>query len=231
MAWSSLGCDEGVEHCSTRSHACPGEMATQRLSSGLRLLPVLLGLVTTATAARAVDAPLVLARQQSAFAHDTLGGRPLTVTYWLINAGTEVLGEPLVATTLAPGVTLEAADPPARTRGPDVVIPLPAIPAGGAVLATLTLRVPSGAAIVDGGARAFADTRTRQVVDSLPPTALRATLGADPALLASTPEAKLCIPSTVDVRPLRRGRPAVHRTPRCQLRRATANWSRPSSGT
>jgi hypothetical protein len=150
---------------------------------------VLLWLVASPTSARAVDAPLVLARQQSAFAHDTLGGGPLIVTYWLINAGSEVLGEPLVTTTLAPGVTLESADPPARTRGSDLVIPLPAISPGGAVLATLTLRVPSGAATVDGGARAFADTRTRQVADSLPPTALRSTLGAAPALLASTPEA------------------------------------------
>ena len=164
-------------------------MANRGSSVGLRLLTCLIGLAATPGAARALDQPLVLARQQSAFAHDSLGGGPLVVTYWLFNSGNEALGEPLIATTLAPGVTLEAADPPAMTRGQDVVVPLPAVSAGAWGLATLTLRVPPGVLAVDGGARAFADTRTRQVSGSLPPTTLRTTLGADPALLASTPEA------------------------------------------
>ena len=167
-------------------------MSDHRSSGRLELVMCLLGLLgllATARAAHALEHPLVLARQQSAFAHDTLASGALTVTYWLGNTGGETLAEPLLATTLAPGVTLEAAEPPARTRGADVVIPLSAIAPGGSVAATLTLRVPPGASTLDDGARAFTSLGTRAEKATVGPTTLRAMPGGDPALLASTPDA------------------------------------------
>ncbi len=146
-------------------------------------------LITLAMAAPAFAAPLGLARTQSARSHDVLAGAPLVVTWVLSNEASEPLDDPLLVTTLAAGVTVDAADPPARVRGRELAVALPAIAPGSIGTVRLTLRVPAGGSLVDDGARAFASRGTRAVEAIATPTTLRALLGTDPAYLASTPDA------------------------------------------
>jgi len=137
--------------------------------------------------------PLRLTRTQSAHAIDDTAGGEITLAYHAVNAGTETVEDVLLVTRLAPGATLVESSPPAEVSGDSLAIVLPAVPVDEMATATLRIALPPGAAplAIDAGASVFGSLRTREASDDIAPTVLPQSLGVDPALLASTPDAKV----------------------------------------
>lgn len=139
-----------------------------------------------------LPSPITLARSLSAFSIDTLSGGQLTITYTIFNKRDEEIGEPLLVTQLAPGVSLVTADPvPDQPPMPDgtLAFVLPNIPPFGEVKAVLTVEVATGGDPVPvevGTPRAFGNIRTRAVKASLAALALPQTLGVAGDLVACT---------------------------------------------
>jgi uncharacterized membrane protein len=132
---------------------------------------------------------ITVGRTLSSWTADGIEGGQLRITYTVYNEQGAEMSDVLLATTLAPGVDIQAASLAPDRTGQDLSWDLGAIPAFGRTSVELTLSLPAATPLqIDTGARASGALGSGPVSDEAPAAALRpGTVAAE--LLAATADA------------------------------------------